>query len=88
MDIKEEVVNEFDPTKLYGLYSVVSNKTVRNNEKHYVSYYKKNKDCPGFLIKTGRGYFIDGHQVDQKSVQIWADMNEGLHPFKPRKKYN
>lgn len=79
--------------KLYGIYSVISHKTTRQNEKYFVRYFKRNKECKGFLCKTGRGYFIDGYNVDLKSVQDWALMNEskpgagdGLSVFKPHNK--
>lgn len=58
--------------KLYGLYSVISNKTVRKHEKKHEVFRKKG--VPGILIKTNRGYFIDGRQVDQKSVEIFFAM--------------
>lgn len=56
--------------KLYNLYSVVSNKTVRKNEKLY-KRYSKHKFVPGILVKTNRGYFIDGHNVDLKSAELY-----------------
>lgn len=59
--------------KLYDLYEVVSNKTVRTNEKFY-KRYKGHKSVPGMLVKTNRGWFIDGHQVDLKSVDLWFNL--------------
>lgn len=59
--------------KLYDLYEVVSNKTVRKNEKYY-KRFKGNKAVPGVMVKTNRGYFIDGHQVDLKSVDLWFNL--------------
>lgn len=56
--------------KLYDLYSIVSNKHVRKNEKLY-RRYPKNKILPGTLVKTNRGFFIDGHNVDQKAVDLY-----------------
>lgn len=59
--------------KLYNLYTVISNKIVRRREKFYKKFRGK-KSVPGILIKTNRGYFIDGRQVDMKSVDLWFDM--------------
>ena len=71
---KEEIQKEsFKDGKLYGLFSVISNKTVRQNEKFYKKF-KGHKDVPGTMIKTNRGYFIDGHHVDQKSTNLWFDL--------------
>ena len=61
--------------KLYDLYSVISNKTVRKNEKQY-KRYPGHKSVPGVLVKTARGWFIDGHEVDQKAVQTWFNLVE------------
>lgn len=59
--------------KLYDLYTVISNKTVRKNEKYYKKY-RGSQSAPGTMIKTNRGYFIDGHNVDQKSVDLWFSL--------------
>lgn len=59
--------------KLYNLYSVISNKTVRPREKCY-RRYRGHKSVPGSMIKTNRGYFIDGHEVDKKSVETWFNL--------------
>ena len=56
--------------KLYNLYSIISNKTIRKNEKLY-KRHPKNKFVPGTLIKTNRGYFIDGKNVDLKSAELY-----------------
>lgn len=61
--------------KLYFLYSIISNKTVRAHENFYKKFKKKNKYTLGTLIKTNRGYFIDNHQVDEKSVELWHKLN-------------
>lgn len=61
--------------KLHGIYTVVSNKTIRAKEKFYKRYRKKNKKTPGQLVKTNRGFFIDGHQVDIKSAELWFNIN-------------
>ena len=55
--------------KLYNLYSIISNKTVRKNERFY-KRYPKHKFVPGILVQTNRGYFIDGHQVDVASAEL------------------
>lgn len=60
---------------LYDLYSVVSNKTVRKNEKYYKKFKKRNKEIPGTLVKTNRGYFIDGYNVDKRSSDLWLKAN-------------
>lgn len=59
--------------KLYDLYEVISNKTVRKNEKYY-KRFKSPRSVPGVMVKTNRGYFIDGHQVDLKSVDLWFNL--------------
>jgi len=56
--------------KLYGLYCVISNKKVRRNEKKY-KRFKSVKGVPGVLVKTNRGYFIDGREVDKKAVETY-----------------
>ena len=58
--------------KLYNIYSVISNKTVRRHEKLYKRFPKSNI-LPGTLVKTNRGYFIDGQNVDQKAVSIYLE---------------
>lgn len=60
--------------KLYGLYSIISNKTVRRNEKFYKRFPKRT-GVKGTLVKTNRGYFIDGHHVDMKSVETYFALN-------------
>ena len=59
--------------KLYNLYSVISNKTVRQNEKFFKKF-PYHKFVPGKLVQTNRGYFIDGHNVDQKSVELYNSL--------------
>lgn len=59
--------------KLYDLYWVISNKTIRKNEKVYKKF-RGHKKVPGTLVKTGRGYFIDGHEVDKKAVDTWFNL--------------
>ena len=73
--------------KLYGVYSVVSNKTVRKSENFFVRWKNKNKDIPGKeCIKTNRGWFIDGKNVDEKSVDTWFLMtgNDRNWRLKPK----
>lgn len=59
--------------KLYNLYSIISNKTVRSKEKLYKKYAHP-KEVPGTMVITNRGYFIDGRQVDNKSADLWFEM--------------
>ena len=64
--------------KLYNFYSIVSNKTVRKNEKFY-KRFPKHKFIPGILVKTNRGYFIDGHNVDLASVELYNNFVEAAN---------
>ncbi len=58
--------------ELYGTYSVISNKTVRRNEKKFFRWKSKDKEIPGReMVQTNRGWFIDGHHVDEVSVERW-----------------
>ena len=59
--------------KLYGKFCVVSNKTVRKNERSYKRFPGHNS-VPGKMVRTKRGYFIDGRQVDGKSVDLWFNL--------------
>lgn len=61
--------------KLYDIFCVVDNKTVRKHENFYKKFKKASKDAYGTMIKTNRGYFIDGHHVDLKSAKIWFEIN-------------
>ena len=61
--------------KLYFLYSVVSKKTIRQNENFIKRFKRNNKFVLGDLVQTNRGYFIDGHHVDWKSAHLWMDLN-------------
>ena len=61
--------------KLYDIFNVVDNKTVRKHENFYKRFKKASKDALGTMIKTNRGYFIDGHHVDLKSAKTWFEMN-------------
>lgn len=61
--------------KLFNLYSVISNKTIRKHERFY-KRYPRHKSVPGVLIETNRGFFIDGHNVDLKSVKLYQSLVE------------
>lgn len=61
--------------KLYDIFCVVDNKTVRKHENFYKKFKKASKDTYGTMIKTNRGYFIDGHHVDLKSAKTWFKIN-------------
>jgi hypothetical protein len=73
-EVLKEISN-FENGLLYGVYAVVSNKTVRANEKLLIRWYNNKKDVPGKeMIHTNRGWFLDGYQLDEKSTQKWFDM--------------
>ena len=61
--------------KLYDIFHVVDNKTVRKHENFYKRFKKASKEAPGIMVKTNRGYFIDGHHVDLRSVKTWFEIN-------------
>ena len=61
--------------KLYNMYYVVDNKTVRKHENFYKRFKKASKESFGVMVKTNRGYFIDGHHVDLRSAKTWLEMN-------------
>lgn len=61
--------------KLYDIFCIVDNKTVRKHENFYKKYKRTQKEIPGVLVKTNRGYFIDGHHVDLKSAKTWFAIN-------------
>ena len=69
--------SKFEGNKLYGVYYVVSNKTVRKNENFFKR--KKSKFVPGIFVQTNRGYFIDGYQVDLKSAELWLALEKEGH---------
>lgn len=58
---------------LYGKYSVISNKTIRKPESQYKSWFSTEKE--GKLVKTARGYFLNGEQIDLHSVYDWFIYN-------------
>jgi len=73
--------------KLYGVYSVVSNKTVREHEKFIRRWKNKNKNVPGAIMEhTNRGWFIDGYNVDEKSTNDWFTMTKIDRNWHPKKK--
>lgn len=59
--------------KLYNLYTVISNKAVRKNEKFY-KRFPRHKSVKGTLVQTNRGYFIDGKNVDFASAELYQSM--------------
>lgn len=61
--------------KLYDIFNVVDNKTVRKHENFYKRFKKTSKESFGTMVKTNRGYFIDGHHVDLKSAKTWFNIN-------------
>lgn len=61
--------------KLYDIFCVVDNKTVRKHENFYKKFKRASKDTYSTMIKTNRGYFIDGHHVDLKSAKTWFEIN-------------
>ncbi len=87
-NIKNEEVSVFINGLLYGIYSVISNKTVRVKEKFLKRWYNRNPEIPGEeMIKTNRGYFIDGYNVDQRSVDLWfysTKLNRNKHVRKSK----
>ena len=74
--------------KLYDIFCVVDNKTVRKHENFYKKFKRASKDAYGTMIKTNRGYFIDGHHVDLKSAKTWFEINgynkEAAHIIIPK----
>ena len=61
--------------KLYDIFHVVDNKTVCKHENFYKRFKKASKEAPGIMVKTNRGYFIDGHHVDLRSAKTWFEIN-------------
>ena len=61
--------------KLYDIFNVVDNKTVRKHENFYKRFKKASKESFGTMVKTNRGYFIDGHHVDLRSAKTWFEIN-------------
>lgn len=70
---------------LYDMYAVVSNKTVRKNEKKSHYWINKNEEVPGkMMVKTNRGYFLDGYNIDEKSTDKWFTLT-GLPRYRKPK---
>ena len=61
--------------KLYDIFNVVDNKTVRKHENFYKRFKKASKESFGVMIRTNRGYFIDGFHVDLRSAKTWLEIN-------------
>lgn len=61
--------------KLYDIFNVVDNKTVRKHENFYKKYKKASKGSLGVMVRTNRGYFIDGYHVDLRGAKTWLEMN-------------
>ena len=61
--------------KLYDIFYVVDNKTVRKHENFYKRFKKASKESFGVMVRTNRGYFIDGFHVDLRSAKTWLEMN-------------
>lgn len=73
--------------KLYGVYSIVSNKTVRVYERFIRRWKNKDKSIPGSIMeKTNRGYFIDGYHVDEKAIETWFAMTKNDRNWRSKKK--
>lgn len=90
-----ELIKEFSNFQnglLYGVYAVISNKTVRAKEKNLIRWYNKKANVPGKeMVKTNRGWFLDGYHLDEKSTEKWFDMtgnNRSFRPNKQNKKWN
>ena len=61
--------------KLYDIFYVVDNKTVRKHENFYKRFKKASKESFGVMVRTNRGYFIDGFHVDFRSAKTWLEIN-------------
>lgn len=68
---------------IYNLYHTISGKTVRQHERFYKRYKKHNKFVLGTLVRTNRGYFIDGCNVDLAAVALWNQCNSDEKFAKP-----
>lgn len=79
-------VSNFKNGLLYGLYAVVSNKTVRAKEKRMTRWWNNNTSIPGYeMIRTNRGWFLDGYQLDEKSTDKWFMLTKNERYPKPKK---
>ena len=61
--------------RLYDIFYVVDNKTVRKHENFYKRFKKASKESFGVMVRTNRGYFIDGFHVDLRSAKTWLEIN-------------
>ena len=59
---------------LYDKYSIISEKILRKPESQYKSWISKHKE--GKLVKTARGYFLNGYQIDLRSAYEWFLYNQ------------
>jgi hypothetical protein len=83
----KEEINIFENGLLYGGYSVISNKTVRTKEKLLIRWRNNNTKVPGKeMVKTNRGYFLDGYNIDERSIKLWFSLT-GLNRNQKPKKY-
>lgn len=72
---------------LYDLYSVISNKTVRKNENCFIRWRNKKEEVPGkFMVKTNRGWFLDGYNIDERSVKLWFNLTGLDRNWRPKNK--
>lgn len=79
-------VSNFQNGLLYGIYSVISNKTVRDKEKLMIRWWNKNKNVPGNeMIKTNRGWFLDGYHIDERSIEQWFIATKNDRSWRPGK---
>ena len=60
--------------KLYDIFYVVDNKTVRKHENFYKRFKKASKESFGVMVRTNRGQFIDGFHVDLRSAKTWLEI--------------
>lgn len=80
-------VSVFQNGLLYGKYAVVSKKTVREKESFLRRWKNRIKDVPGEeMVKTNRGYFIDGWNVDEKSTELWFTLTKNDRQWRPKTK--
>lgn len=72
--------------RLYDIYSVISNKTVRQKEKLTIRWRNKTPGVFGEeMIKTNRGWFLDGWNIDERSVEAWFKATKNDRSWKPNK---
>lgn len=83
-------ISNFENGLLYGVYAVVSNKTVRTKEKLLIRWHNNKKEVPGKeMVLTNRGWFLDGYHLDEKSTEKWFSMTGNNRSWRPNhKKWN